>query len=180
MATKLRSYVIPIKSPVDQIGDKVRKQRFVQNVLKNKDDLTPRKITQIAKDVGWGTRPQDALKDVEVQQILKPITDQLIQIRQNVVAALQNKNFENEKTTDLTDIMDKLTKNIQLLTGGETEKHKVVFGWATNEEESDNNDILNLSNVQTDNNSILSPQMGNESAQFTTALEGVCSPQTSG
>src|SRR3990167_7350751 len=82
------------------------------------------------------------------------------------------KNFTKERTTDLTDIMDKLTKNIQLLTGGETEKHKVVFGW----ENPGGEQLENISNtnVQIDNNSLLSPPLGNEPAQFTTALEGVC------
>lgn len=163
-----------MQAPVDQISNTVKKAKFVKEIIKNstKDTLSTQKVTQIARDIGWGNRPQDALKDAEVQVILKPITDQLIQIRQDVVTALQNKDFTNERTTDLTDIMDKLTKNIQLLTGGETEKHKVVFGW----ENPGGEQLENISNtnVQIDNNSLLSPPLGNEPAQFTTALEGVC------
>lgn len=167
MPTKLRRYAIPLQSPEDQISNKVKKARFVKGILENSTkELTPFKIKQIAKDVGWGARPQDALKDEEVQQILKPIADQLIQIRQDVVEALANKNFNNEKTTDLADIMDKLTKNIQLLTGGETEKHKVVFGWETNE--------LNSDNLNVNNHSLSAAQLGDEASQLSTTLEGLC------
>lgn len=167
MATKLKRYTVPILSPIEKISNTVKKQKFVTALLKNSDTLTPLKIKHFAQDAGWGERPQDAINDKEVQQILKPITDQLISIRQKVVQALNEKDFRNERSNDLTDIMDKLTKNIQLLTGGETEKHKVVFGW-------DTGTVINLTDVnanastniaqQTGDHSLLSAQLGTEAS----------------
>lgn len=174
---KLRRLVTPIPPPTEKISNLVKKKKFVKKLLENSETLSPQKITTIAREVGWGMRPQDAIKDKEVQEIVKPIADQLINIRQKVVNALNEKTFSTEKTTDLTDMMDKLTKNIQLLTGGETEKHKVVFGWDI--QQPNDNNLKVVADVEIDNNSLRAEKLGNEAAYLTAEVEGVCAPPPS-
>ena len=176
MSIKLKRLVVPIPSPLERLDKTVKKANFLKEVLTNQGSLTNAKLKQISKDTGWGARPQEIIKDEEIQVILKPVTDQLIELRLRIIEALNQKDFSNERTTDLIDSMDKLTKNIQLLTGGETEKHKVVFGWDTGEQSEQPLLMENETNNQLENanqNPLLPPQLGLEAPQLSPEVESL-------
>jgi hypothetical protein len=78
------------------------------------------------------------LKTKQFKEKMKPIVDQLITERQRILDALTKKNLSREKHKDLIDSLDKLTKNIQLLSGGVTEK---IIRVEISKEIADKNDI---------------------------------------
>lgn len=58
---------------------------------------------------------------------IEPIIVQLEKERQRIIKALANKDVDLERYATLTDSMDKITKNIQLLSGKETERQGVTI-----------------------------------------------------
>lgn len=69
----------------------------------------------------------DILHTIGYKQIMEPVAKQLEAERQRIIDELRVKDLSQEKHKDLVDSMDKITKNIQLLTGGATDINKVVF-----------------------------------------------------
>lgn len=49
--------------------------------------------------------------------------------RARIIKELGNKDLTKEKYRDLVDGLDKITKNIQLLNGGNTSSEKISFSW---------------------------------------------------
>ena len=68
---------------------------------------------------GISKQPIRVRKTQSYQKEIKPIVDRLIIERDRAIEALKGK-ISKAKYRDLTDAVDKLTKNIQLLSGGET------------------------------------------------------------
>jgi len=65
--------------------------------------------------------PQKLTKSKGFQEEMKPIIEQLEEERQRAILLLQKK-ITKAQYHQLVDAVDKLTKNIQLLSGGETER----------------------------------------------------------
>ena len=63
-----------------------------------------------------------------IREHLTPIVTEMEQHRNDVVAEMRKK-LPKAKYRDLTDALDKLTKNIQLLSGGKTSNEQVNFTW---------------------------------------------------
>lgn len=59
---------------------------------------------------------------------MAPVVSNMIKTRDKAVL-LMNSRLSKAKLRDLTDLVDKLTKNIQLLTGKDTSKEAVTFTW---------------------------------------------------
>lgn len=62
------------------------------------------------------------------QAELKPVLDRLVEERDRAIKALAGK-ISKAKYRDLTDSIDKFTKNIQLLNGGKTSNDAVKISW---------------------------------------------------
>jgi hypothetical protein len=60
------------------------------------------------------------------QSVMEPVLKQLERERQRVITAMTTKVLDDVQYEKLSDVMDKLTKNIQLLSGGDTERTKVL------------------------------------------------------
>lgn len=59
---------------------------------------------------------------------MKPVLDRLIIERDRAIKAMKGK-ISKAKYRDLTDATDKLTKNIQLLSGGKTDNQEMTVKW---------------------------------------------------
>jgi len=70
---------------------------------------------------GISKQPIRVRKTQSYQKEIKPIVDRLIIERDRAIKALKRK-ISKAKYRDLTDAIDKLTKNIQLLSGGATSR----------------------------------------------------------
>lgn len=91
---------------------------------------------QIQKKHGYSAssaKSMKAMKTKTYQKKIKPIIQAMIEERNAAIAAMKRKRSK-AKYRDLTDAIDKFTKNIQLLGGQPTEQIK-LYGW----EGEDNN-----------------------------------------
>lgn len=108
------SEAIGNKQPVD-LGKIIRKQGYSKSTSK-----TPKRVTE--------TKSYKA--------VMKPIVEQLEEERQRAVELLKGQ-ISKAKYRDLVDGVDKLTKNIQLLTGKETERVGFSLSKMFNETQDD-------------------------------------------
>ncbi len=64
--------------------------------------------------------PYQILQTIAVQEGLQPTVERMITHREKVITKMEEK-IDKAHYNQLTDALDKLTKNIQLLSGGSTE-----------------------------------------------------------
>ena len=55
------------------------------------------------------------------KNVMNPVIKQMEKERQRAIKAMTTKDLDDVRYNDLSDVIDKLTKNIQLLSGGATE-----------------------------------------------------------
>lgn len=81
-------------------------------------------IASAMRKAGYSPRtartPKKMTETKSYKEAIKPIVEQMEEERQRAIGLLKKK-ISKAKYRDLTDGIDKLTKNIQLLTGGKTE-----------------------------------------------------------
>lgn len=79
-------------------------------------------IEKIVKGKGYSKNTARAgivQKTKSYQSVIQPFVQKLIEERERAIDAMRGK-ISKAKYRDLTDAIDKLTKNVQLLTGGAT------------------------------------------------------------
>lgn len=85
-------------------------------------------LGKIARKKGYADNTADNPKLItetqSYQEVISPVVQALIDERDAVIKRLK-KTRNKAKYRDLIDGLDKITKNIQLLTGGETERAKL-------------------------------------------------------
>jgi 23S rRNA pseudoU1915 N3-methylase RlmH len=107
------------KKVAEELIDKVRKGEKIN-------------MQEIQKRHGYSKASAKSMKAKETdsfKEVMNPFVDKMMKERERVIDALSNKNLSKEKYRDMMDGLDKLTKNIQLLTGGDTGKEKISFTW---------------------------------------------------
>jgi ABC-type Mn2+/Zn2+ transport system ATPase subunit len=97
-------------------------------------------LGKIIKKNGYTQSTADSPKQVtntqSYQGVVMPVVKKMEQERDRLVQALTKKKLSKEKYRDIVDGVDKLTKNIQLLSGGVTQRISIPI---SNEFVSDNN-----------------------------------------
>jgi hypothetical protein len=73
------------------------------------------------------TNPHEIFGSETVKEGLSDVVKQIDKERARIMQELTLKDLSEEKYKDLVDSMDKLTKNSQLLGGGDTERTKIVI-----------------------------------------------------
>lgn len=90
-------------------------------------------LGKIIKESGYseGTSksPQRVTETISYKEEIEPIVSAMILQRDRMIKSIAGKNLDKASLRDLIDATDKLTKNIQLLSGKDTAKQNVVFGW---------------------------------------------------
>lgn len=74
------------------------------------------------------TVPNNVTDTKSYQEVVRPVVERMIEERDEVIKAMKLKR-DDAHYNHLTDALDKLTKNIQLLSGEQTENSKITFGW---------------------------------------------------
>ena len=86
---------------------------------------------EIAREVGYADNTADNPKGIRdtkaYQEEIAPFLNRMVTHRDKIMLELEVKDLNDEKHKDLVDSLDKLTKNIQLLSGGETERSGITF-----------------------------------------------------
>ena len=101
------------KNVAKKVSETIRKGKLVN-------------LGKIIKDQGYSKStsesPQIVTETLSYQEEIKPILDQMIKERERAIKAMTEKDLTDVQYDKLSDVADKLTKNIQLLSGGETER----------------------------------------------------------
>lgn len=106
------------------------------------------KLGEIIKRNGYSEQtskaPQRVTETKSYKEATLPIVEAMMRERNRLLNALSEKNLTREKYRDMVDGFDKLTKNIQLLSGGATERSSVILD--PDSEEKLNNAIRAIAN----------------------------------
>lgn len=81
-------------------------------------------LGKIIRKHGYSDRtsktPQNVTNTKSYQEEINPFVDAMVKQRQRAIDAIASRKLSKDKTRDLVDMIDKLTKNVQLLSGKAT------------------------------------------------------------
>lgn len=107
------------------------KQRKLVKLLSENFGLAkPKTMLQMMLEAGYeeSSARQQSTTLAGIREELEPIVQDMQDHRENVIKEMVKK-MPKAKYRDLTDSLDKLTKNIQLLSGGKTSNDEVHMTW---------------------------------------------------
>lgn len=100
-------------------------QNVAKEVLETLGKGKKVKLGKIALKNGYALNTADNPKNItetkSYQQVISPVVKKMIKERDRLMRSLGGKDLDKVSYRDGMDGLDKLTKNIQLLTGGSTE-----------------------------------------------------------
>jgi len=103
----------------------INAKNVAKEVLENLGKKKKINLGKIARKNGYAENTADNPKNItdtkSFQEEIEPVVKRLEKERDRVIKALAGKDLTEEKYHDLVDGLDKITKNIQLLTGGASE-----------------------------------------------------------
>lgn len=106
-------------------------KKLVKLITENLGSEGPAKtLERLMLDAGYS--PESARQQSNIlagiREELQPIVQEMMDHRTEVIAQMKSK-INKAKYRDLTDALDKLTKNIQLLSGGKTASEEIRISW---------------------------------------------------
>lgn len=114
---------------MSSISAKEVAKEVLENIRKGKKP----NLGKIIKSKGYSettsTVPSLVTDTKSYREVINPVVEAMERERNRIIVALSNKKLSKEKYRDLIDGLDKLTKNVQLLSGGRTsnESIKITF-----------------------------------------------------
>lgn len=99
----------------------IKQKKAILNLVGNGGN-----VTKAMRDANYSENtlntPQKLTESVGGRELLNPIIEKMEKERDRLIQALSKKKLSKEKYRDMMEGIDKLTKNIQLLNGGATER----------------------------------------------------------
>lgn len=124
-----------------------KQEKLIKLILENLgNSKTTKTLGELILEAGYeesmAKNPYQILGSETIKEGLEETVDKMKKIRDKALKALTNKDLSLEKSKDLGDIVDKIQKNIQLLTGGDTERVKfnTILVKYLNEKSTDSGD----------------------------------------
>lgn len=108
-------------------------KEVAKEVLENIRKGIKPNLGKIIKSKGYSeatsTVPSLVTETKSYREVINPVVEAMERERDRIIVALSKKNLSKEKYRDMIDGLDKLTKNVQLLSGGRTsnESIKITF-----------------------------------------------------
>lgn len=104
-------------------------RKVLDNIRKGKRPI----LGKIAREVGYAkttsTVPSLITETTSYKEIVEPVLTQMESERQRVLKAMAKKKLSKVQYSQLSKVLDELTKNIQLLSGKRTGNEAIVFNW---------------------------------------------------
>jgi len=97
----------------------------VENLRKGKRIIKGEILKKSGYAKSTTTHPKVIYESDGVKQGLKPIVDELKELRNRTIKALKTKNLKNEKVQELNNLLKNLNHDIQLLEGEPTERFDI-------------------------------------------------------
>jgi hypothetical protein len=86
--------------------------------------------SQILKEVGYKKsiqkNPHKIFESKGVQNVLRPVIEEMEELRRKTITALKFKNLRNEKVSELSNLLKGLNHDIELLGGRPTERSEII------------------------------------------------------
>ena len=98
----------------------IRQKKAVDRIVEN-HGVIGRSMVEAGYKPNTAKNPKNLTESEAFKTELKPLLDRLTEDRDRAIRMMKGK-ISKAKYRDLTDATDKLTKNIQLLSGGSTER----------------------------------------------------------
>jgi phage terminase small subunit len=99
-----------------------QEQNFIKEVVKTGNvTQSVKKAFDEKSDNYAGVKGHRLIRKDKIQSTIQPIVNKWIEIRDKLTKELEKKDLTKESMRDITDTLDKINKNIQLLSGGATE-----------------------------------------------------------
>lgn len=99
---------------------------FVKEVIKTGNLTQSVKKAYNEEDDNYaGVKGQRLIRKDKIKELIEPVVTRWQDLRDRLTEELENKDLSRENMRDITNTIDTLTKNIQLLTGGKTENNGI-------------------------------------------------------
>ena len=98
-----------------------KQKKAVQKIIENHGNVS-KSMREVGYTHNTAKKPTNLTESKGFKEASKPFVDQMIAERKRLINSMKTKNLDKVKYRDHTDSVDKLTKNIQLLSGEETER----------------------------------------------------------
>ena len=114
------------------MGQTERQKALARELIENTKRAKPLNKTEILGNIGYSKTTAEHLQKriIEapgVQKDLLPVVERLKKHRDKIIQELEIKQLDEVKYKDLMDGMDKITKNIELLSGNATERTEEIL-----------------------------------------------------
>ncbi len=107
-----------------------KQEKLVKNIIENYGKKIPKNKGELLDNSGYKKasqkNPKLILEGKGVQKDLKPFVDKLIVHREKVMKAMDNKDLDKEQYRVLGEELIRINHDIQLLSGGSTERVGIV------------------------------------------------------
>ena len=105
-----------------------KQEKLLKLLIENYGEVgSTKSLGQLLKEAGYSDasahNPKIILESKEIQEGLNDVIADLEELRRDALKALKEKDLSEERYSDIVKGIDTLTKNHQLLTGGETERN---------------------------------------------------------
>lgn len=114
---------------MSSIDAKAVAQKVSESIRKGKKVKLGEIIRATGYAISTSESPQIVTQTKSYQEEISPVVERWIRQRDRLTESLENKDLDKETLRDTMDAIDKLTKNIQLLTGGKTGNERLEISW---------------------------------------------------
>jgi len=107
-----------------------KQEKLVEIINKNlKEKGLTKTLGEMLLEAGYSEdtseQPSRIIESPEIQNAIEPTLDKMRDIRARALQKITDEKLDAEKARDLGSLADIMTKNIQLLSGGETERQTI-------------------------------------------------------
>jgi len=111
-----------------------KQQKLIKLLLENlgkqgKTKSLGKLILEAGYTKAMAKNPQMILESQTIKEGLSDFVKDMIERRKKALSEITDSKLKSSQARDLSNIVDTLTKNIQLLSGGNTEKSEMKISW---------------------------------------------------
>ncbi len=101
---------------------KLAAQKVSERIRKGKKVVLGEVLREVGYSQTTSLKPKLVTNTKTYKREMEPLLKKLEEHRDKIIEALANKDLDKERYSDLTNGLNTITKNIQLLSGGETDR----------------------------------------------------------
>jgi len=98
----------------------IKQKKVISKIIENRGNVS-RAMRESGYTEASAKNPKNLTESKGYKEAVSPFVQQMMEERQRLLDSMTTEDLTSVKYKDKTDSVDKLTKNIQLLTGGSTE-----------------------------------------------------------